>query len=168
MRFADDRERERYWRLREQPEMREATGMGRWGAETYVLPRIYGNDGVLSSRQLGDMTKRFLEAIYVDAATHHGRELTVDEAFMLRMGFQAVTLDALESNERVRRAGEKLGEGLALALAGIEACNAGLALLGDVKPPGPPVAPAPHALGLNGKRPLRSEDFGALPLPPRS
>ncbi|MDP4022344.1 hypothetical protein Q8W71_06895 [Methylobacterium sp. NEAU 140] len=168
MRFADDGERQRYWRLREQPEMREAVGMGRWLAEKYALPRIYGNDGVRSPAQLGEMTKGFLEAGYVDAAAHHGRDLTDDEAFMIRMGYQAITLPALEGDMRTRQAGEKLGEGLALALAGLASCNEGLRLLGE--PEIPSFLAPPHLLSVPtppARRPLRPEDFGCLPAQPR-
>lgn len=163
--FEDDGERERYWRLRTDPAVSIMTGKGVYIARKYALPRIYGNEGVRSQDQLCEMTREFLVAGFTDLASDLGREPTDDERFMFRMGYQALTLEALDSHYRAARAGEKLGEGMALALAGIEACNEGLRLLGELKPP----APAPHLLSMPAaRRPLRPADFGCLPQGPRT
>jgi hypothetical protein len=173
--FENDEERQRYWRLKKQPEMAVMAGKGAWMAETFPLPRIYGNNGVFSQDRLCEMTREFLEAGFTDIATELTREPTDDERFMFRMGYQALTLEALESHYRAARAGQKLGEGLALALDGNEACNEGLRLLGEVKPPvhllSVPTGRSKHGRGERletlRSRPLRPEDFGCLPQGPR-
>ena len=166
LRFADNVERQRYATLREQPGMHDVMSMGANLARDYLLPRIADGRAMYQAGELDRQISGFLKAGRSDLAKQLGRRLTDDEEFMLRIGYDSTALAAKEAHvqEQAEKAAELLGESYALAMASIDRSNQALALIGQAPPPSTPAMTASHALALGTRRPLRPEDFGALPV----
>ncbi|MBE7186453.1 MAG: hypothetical protein INR68_18835, partial [Methylobacterium mesophilicum] len=161
LRFANEAERKRHARLRKRPELHDVMSMGANLARDYLLPRIQDGRATWREGELDRQIAGFLKAGSSDLTKQFGRKLTADERFMLRIGYEAEALAAKDEHLKTLAGFEKLGEAHALAQASVAACNEGLRLLGQAQ------APALHLLATPSRRPLRPEDFGALPAGPR-
>ena len=143
IRPADDDEAERYMRLRDV----DLAGPLSWlragarAAHETVLPAITSGGYGYTGREM----ERGIRAV-MRAGLKALDEESSDDRFLWRLGFEAVALQA--KDDALMAVG--IGAGLALATV---------------------AAAAPHALAMPApptRRPLRPEDFGALPSRPRT
>lgn len=164
--------RDRFNRLKaERPELDQWAGAAIQAAETIIVPRIlagtWGGTAETIDRGIAQASK-----VAVRDLRSGPRAERCDSAQCLfyRMAFEAVCREARDTFLAQQAAIAKGVEAMLLLQAASDAADEAQAMAqrSGLVAPAPPILPVPHALAMlmpapPARRPLRPEDFGALP-----